>query len=73
VRGGIRSCGGKRSTKLQTSVWSNVSPGCVSNAPDLVSEDALFVRTFGKRTINNSASEVYRMTHSEMPWREDPR
>lgn len=46
-----------------------VPPDAFAMAPDLGAEDALFVRSFWEAYNQYSASELYRMTHSEMPWR----
>jgi uncharacterized phage-associated protein len=46
---------------------------CVPNdafatAPDLDPEDAAFLKSFWEAYSGYSASQLYRMTHSEMPW-----
>jgi len=46
---------------------------CVPNdafasAPDLDPEDAAFLKSFWEAYSEYSASQLYRMTHSEMPW-----
>jgi uncharacterized phage-associated protein len=38
------------------------------SAPDLEPEDAAFLKHFWDAYSGYSASELYRMTHSEMPW-----
>jgi uncharacterized phage-associated protein len=40
-----------------------------ANAPDLEPEDATFVERFWEAYSQYSASQLYRMTHSEAPWR----
>jgi uncharacterized phage-associated protein len=40
-----------------------------ANAPDLEPEDAAFVERFWEAYSQYSASQLYRMTHSEAPWR----
>jgi uncharacterized phage-associated protein len=39
-----------------------------ANAPDLDPEDAAFLKSFWETYSGYSASQLYRMTHSEMPW-----
>jgi uncharacterized phage-associated protein len=48
---------------------SCVSPDAFANAPDLEPEDAAFVKSFWEAYSQYSASQLYRMTHSESPWR----
>jgi uncharacterized phage-associated protein len=46
-----------------------VPPDAFASAPDLEPEDAAFVKSFWDAYRQYSASQLYRMTHSEMPWR----
>jgi uncharacterized phage-associated protein len=39
-----------------------------ASAPDLDPEDATFLKSFWEAYSGYSASQLYRMTHSEMPW-----
>jgi len=45
-----------------------VPENAFANAPDLDPEDAAFVKSFWEAYSGYSASRLYRMTHSEMPW-----
>jgi uncharacterized phage-associated protein len=46
-----------------------VPPDTFANAPDLGAEDALFGKSLWEAYNQSSASQLYRMTHAEMPWR----
>jgi uncharacterized phage-associated protein len=46
-----------------------VPPEAFASAPDLGPEDAAFLKSFWEAYSEHSASQLYRMTHQEMPWR----
>ncbi len=45
-----------------------VPENAFDSAPDLDSEDAAFLKHFWEAYSGYSASQLYRMTHSEIPW-----
>ena len=45
-----------------------VPENAFDSAPDLEPEDAAFVKHFWDAYSGHSASQLYRMTHSEIPW-----
>jgi uncharacterized phage-associated protein len=46
-----------------------VPPDAFAKAPNLDADDAAFLKSFWEAYSQYSASQLYRMTHSEMPWK----